>query len=1303
MANSKQSSLFLILWFTACDSFVLEGSSTSHAQFNKLFVGLNGSLKFEFETSELNGLLFYTDDGGNSDFYELKLVEGTLRLRCNFGAGSVLFNVGRALNDGEWHHVEIVRNGEEILLQVDEEIANRILPGKDLEFGNISTNSLVFFGGLPSWYKTKLYKLSLPSAFYEPHFKGAVRNVVYASDEAPPQSEDMTAFVGVRSKEINHCLYHNPCQHGGMCISTDNSSFCDCHNVDYVGNFCEKEKSPSEATFRGTEFLSFNISGEEFILSLSDKVSLFFKTRQPNGILFYTGEGENFFTLELRDGSVVLMVNLGSGSLERVIRPARVRFDDNQWHKVVVHRKIRQITDATSFCHLSLAVDGVYTQRGSTAGTFVFLSSKQLYLGGSDIANGHLGIQEQVSFVGCLRKARFTADSLSLDLIELAERGSMLIRPHGNLQFVCHEVEAADPITFTTMESFLALPCWEAPRRGSIFFKIRTNEPNGVLMYNSGSTEQGDFFAFELLAGHVYLLLNLGSGSVKVKATTRRVDDGQWHSISLTRKSTSGRVIVDEYSVEFFVQGNSNQLDLQGPLYLGGVGMNREGRTIPLEFWSGKLQYGYVGCMRDLMVNDNPVDIALFVQKQDSGSIRPVCHTSPPLCDSQPCLNGGFCTEGWNRFICDCSRTNFTGPVCAKDATTVSFDGHQYIRIRIPEVSQTQAEDIKLRFRSSRPSGLLLTTTLKKSTNHLVVTLESGKIKITFNLGDEKKVLHIGHGLNDDQWHTLHLIRRGHIIVVRVDSESLTGELVGHQTTLEFQDLHIGAYTSSKFPAFSPHIQTRDVTNFTGHMQQFEFNGHSFFEMARTGQLKDIRMTAKFGKKEQIIHHPVTFKSKYTYLGFSQLKAYSAMNLYFQFKTLEPNGLILYNAGREQDFIAIELVNGHLDYIFNLGDGPRKVRSNTRRTLNDNRWHAVTIGRHVLRQYTLMVDDMIATVTSTGSNVHLDLDGLLYLGGVRRNMYNYLPKLIQSKHGFEGCLASLDFNGETVNPTVDAIVPSTLVSESCTGADTKCSNRACANKGVCVQLSNGYTCDCDMTSFTGPTCSDESIAYDFGSGSGIITFTFTLDRRPDTETDLLTLGFITVSDNAVLVRVDSGTSNDYLQLEIMEGTIFVVYNLGTQDHPVGELSARVDDGQYHVVRFIRSGPNSTIQLDHHNVVTKHPSGKQLTIFNSHSKIQIGAKKILNTGQLEKPFHGIIAGLVFNGDRLLDMASEGDPRVIVEGDVEVLVSIPYDLSRMKNLDQPTARFFYNGDDLIFSGVGSGCFDDEDNCRVVEVGS
>ena len=47
-------------------------------------------------------------------------------------------------------------------------------------------------------------------------------------------------FQGVRSSTINTCEHHDPCQHGGVCISTDNGPACDCKGIDYTGVYCEK-------------------------------------------------------------------------------------------------------------------------------------------------------------------------------------------------------------------------------------------------------------------------------------------------------------------------------------------------------------------------------------------------------------------------------------------------------------------------------------------------------------------------------------------------------------------------------------------------------------------------------------------------------------------------------------------------------------------------------------------------------------------------------------------------------------------------------------------------------------------------------------------------------------------------------------------------------------------------------------------------------------------------------------------------------------------------------------------------------
>jgi neurexin len=193
----------------ASSPFTLEGSQSSYAQFRKWNAGLNGTLELEFRTDQPNGLLLYTDDGGTFDFFELKLVEGALRLRYNLGGGAQIITSGRNLSDSRWHKAEIRRSVEQTSLTVDHVTVTRTSRGREFVFGNVSTNSLVYVGGLPTWYGTKLTQLALPSVMFEPRYRGAVRNLIYADLSGGPRQQDMMAskvgnlFSSSRSRRPN--------------------------------------------------------------------------------------------------------------------------------------------------------------------------------------------------------------------------------------------------------------------------------------------------------------------------------------------------------------------------------------------------------------------------------------------------------------------------------------------------------------------------------------------------------------------------------------------------------------------------------------------------------------------------------------------------------------------------------------------------------------------------------------------------------------------------------------------------------------------------------------------------------------------------------------------------------------------------------------------------------------------------------------------------------------------------------------------------------------------------------------------
>jgi hypothetical protein len=58
----------------------------------------------------------------------------------------------------------------------------------------------------------------------------------------------------------------------------------------------------------------------------------------------------------------------------------------------------------------------------------------------------------------------------------------------------------------------------------------------------------------------------------------------------------------------------------------------------------------------------------------------------------------------------------------------------------------------------------------------------------------------------------------------------------------------------------------------------------------------------------------------------------------------------------------------------------------------------------------------------------------VFSGGVRPTMYGKLPSEILSNLGFQGCLASIELNGEAADPIHNAQIPSEFVNNGCEGS-----------------------------------------------------------------------------------------------------------------------------------------------------------------------------------------------------------------------------------------------------------------------------
>jgi leucine-rich repeat transmembrane neuronal protein 1/2 len=74
---------------------------------------------------------------------------------------------------------------------------------------------------------------------------------------------------------------------------------------------------------------------------------------------------------------------------------------------------------------------------------------------------------------------------------------------------------------------------------------------------------------------------------------------------------------------------------------------------------------------------------------------------------------------------------------------TISFSEAQYIMVTLPQESYTEAEDISLRFRTVRSSGLLLVTSSSTSEDAIELYLERGACKLSISLGRGTKVSYL--------------------------------------------------------------------------------------------------------------------------------------------------------------------------------------------------------------------------------------------------------------------------------------------------------------------------------------------------------------------------------------------------------------------------------------------------------------------------------------------------------------------------------------------------------------------------------
>lgn len=777
--------------------------------------------------------------------------------------------------------------------------------------------------------------------------------------------------------------------------------------------------------------------------------------------------------------------------------------------------------------------------------------------------------------------------------------------------------------------------------QGSISFRFRTFEPRGVIFF-SERLSTPYFCAFEIFDGYLYMVYNFGQGPMRQKVSDRKLNEGGWHEIRLQLRQNDAVVYVDGQTTSVQIDPTSrDQIYLNSGLYVGGLPIDR---TYPWYIWS---RVGYNGCFDDLIIRQFSTDMRGSVSIPNNVNVQSGC-TMQGRCDSSRCTHG-TCYNRMDQFICNCIASGYQGQLCEQLAVVAGFQGTNSVSYYYSTTRKTHTNDIALRFNTMFEDAFLFQTASKRHPEYIRGELKGGKIKITFFVNGQEKTFTTGSNLNDNAWHDLYLKRRANQVELWVDNQPHElGTLEGEDFFINIGEINFGASTSA----------ATQSPNYIGYLQNVYFDDVDLF--AKLYQQPDLNVIwytdIGVGQTPPIpIYNPVTITSREAYMMLTPLPKVGNLHITFKFRTSQPDGVILFNKGRQGKFIAVELVGGYLVFAYN--NGYRTSTNRINKKIDDNEWHTFEV-REVRqsngnRVYQARVDDVLRTIPIAGTD-DLELSGHnLYLGGLSENMFNlnaFVKSTLSSTTGFMGCLASVHLN--TGTPDFQKYASSAILLDTCQDINGVCpsGSNPCQNNGVCTPGITTFTCNCDLTAYAGPRCEAYPLGLYIGKKGldGIVTYTY--KNTMNSDKDNIALGFMTYRPDGILSRFDNLYGTEYIEIRLENGFLVAEYDTGDGAQTVVIDNIKYNDGNYHVVNFYRDSDGSRFYVDGYSKDLTH-SGAH-SIFDNLQYVYIGGRQDSN-GAVMNAYNGIIGGLYYNRNRFIDLAHANDNNIEWSGDLTMI--------------------------------------------------
>ncbi|XP_037385980.1 pikachurin [Talpa occidentalis] len=589
-----------------------------------------------------------------------------------------------------------------------------------------------------------------------------------------------------------------------------------------------------------------------------------------------------------------------------------------------------------------------------------------------------------------------------------------------------------------------------------ITLEFRAEAEEGLLLY-CGENEhgRGDFMSLAIIRRSLQFRFNCGTGVAIITSETK-VKLGAWHVVTLYRDGLNGLLRLNNGTpVTGQSQGQYSKITFRTPLYLGGA---------PSAFWLVRAtgtNRGFEGCVQSLIVNGKSIDMRPWpLGKALSGADVGEC--SSGLCDEASCVNGGTCTTvKADAYICLCPL-GFKGRHCEDAFTLVIPQFRESLRSYAATPWPLEAQhylsfmEFEITFRPDAGDGILLYSYDTASKDFLSINMAGGHVEFRFDCGSGTGVLRSEAPLTLGHWHELHVSRTAKNGILQVDKQKVVeGMAKGGFTQIKCNtDIFIGGVpnyddvkkNSGILKPFSGSIQKIILNDRAIHMKHDFTWGVNVENAAHpcVGAPCTHGGSCRPRKDSYECDCPLGFEGLHCqkaiteaieipqFIGHSYLiydnpdilkrVSGSRSNAFMRFKTTSKDGLLMWRGDSpmrpNSDFISLGLRDGALVFSYNLGSGVASIMVNG--SFHDGRWHRVKAVRDG-QSGKITVDDYGArTGKSPGMMRQLNINGALYVGGMKEIA---LHTNRQYMRGLVGCIShftlSTDYHISLVEDAMD--------------------------------------------------------------------------------------------------------------------------------------------------------------------------------------------------------------------------------------------------------------------------------------------